>query len=274
MATQIASALAVAHGAGIVHRDIKPENIMLRPDGYVKVLDFGIAKFTEQQAFAAAQLTDLQLTTQPGIILGTTRYMSPEQARGQPVDARSDIWSLGAVLYEMLAHRPPFEGGHGNGCHGGCFDSTTSTTCTARSGLSRQTRADLSKALQKEKGERYTTAGELLLELRDLKAELEVQEKIGTSRTSRLLYDSITKKPRRRFALAIALIGTLAIALVVIQGMRPKTDRAATAAPIAANNSKSIAVLPFENLSSDQENAFFADGVHEQILTQLATSRT
>src|SRR3989440_8959106 len=111
IAVQVASALAAAHETGVVHRDIKPENIMLRPDGYAKVLDFGIAKLTEQQPETDSHVfgtTTLQ--TQPGLVLGTARYMSPEQARGQKMDARSDIWSLGVVLYEMVGGIPPFAG--------------------------------------------------------------------------------------------------------------------------------------------------------------------
>src|SRR5882724_9994035 len=103
IALQVASALAAAHETGVVHRDIKPENIMLRPDGYVKVLDFGIAKLTEQRLVPDLDEigTTTVLQTRAGLVLGTARYMSPEQARGQTVDARSDIWSLGVVIYEM-----------------------------------------------------------------------------------------------------------------------------------------------------------------------------
>lgn len=104
IALQIAAALTAAHEAGIIHRDIKPENIMLRPDGYVKVLDFGLAKLTE-----TTHAPD-ESTTQTGLIMGTPSYMSPEQARGQKVDARTDLWSLGVVLYEMVSHARPFGG--------------------------------------------------------------------------------------------------------------------------------------------------------------------
>src|SRR6201988_1779068 len=112
IAMQVASALAAAHETGVVHRDIKPENIMLRPDGYVKVLDFGIAKLTEQRLASDDHTgeTTAALQTRQGLVLGTARYMSPEQARGQMVDARSDIWRLGVVLYEMLTGNPPFRG--------------------------------------------------------------------------------------------------------------------------------------------------------------------
>src|SRR5687767_8030018 len=111
MARQVADALGAAHAAGIVHRDIKPENIMLRPDGYVKVLDFGLAKLSEQASPAvAAEAPTIQVRTGSGIVIGTAGYMSPEQARGLGVDNRSDIFSLGAVIYEMLARRKPFEG--------------------------------------------------------------------------------------------------------------------------------------------------------------------
>src|SRR6478752_4616266 len=113
VAIQVASALAAAHETGVVHRDIKPENIMLRPDGYVKVLDFGIAKLAES-AFADATADEAESVTLAetnlGSILGTVRYMSPEQARGAPIDKRTDIWSLGIVLYEMVAEHAPFTG--------------------------------------------------------------------------------------------------------------------------------------------------------------------
>ena len=116
IAVQIAAALAAAHDAGIVHRDIKPENVMIRTDGIVKILDFGVAKLTAPAAGQSAEAVDAEAATRakamtvPGMIIGTPQYMSPEQARGQKIDARTDIFSFGALLYEMIAGRPPFSG--------------------------------------------------------------------------------------------------------------------------------------------------------------------
>src|SRR5437764_4374045 len=153
ISVQVASALAAAHEAGVVHRDIKPENIMLRPDGYVKVLDFGIAKLIEQCAASDDQViqTATALQTRPGLILGTGRYMSPEQARGQTVDARSDIWSLGIVVYETITGIPPFQGETPSDCIASILTSEPPCLSAVFPDIPLELEAIVAKALRKDR---------------------------------------------------------------------------------------------------------------------------
>src|SRR5207247_1174062 len=178
VAIQVASALAAAHNAGIVHRDIKPENIMLRPDGYVKVLDFGIAKLAES-AFAEATADgtgSMTLAeTNLGSILGTARYMSPEQTCGEHVDQSTDIWSLGVVLYEMVTGQPPFTGD----TPGEVMSAILEKEPPPLTRYIRHTPTDLqqiiSKTLRKDRSQRYRSAHELLQALKDLRRKLEAE---------------------------------------------------------------------------------------------------
>ncbi|HEX5081682.1 MAG TPA: protein kinase [Blastocatellia bacterium] len=181
IAVHVASALEIAHGAGIVHRDIKPENVMLRPDGYVKVLDFGLAKPVEVAPVPrgySSMLTRESYETAPGALVGTFRYMSPEQARGQRVDSRSDLWSLGTVLYEMLAGFMPFDGETPS-------DIIAAILTREPPPLPRMNEAGLqnvvTRALAKDLDRRYQSAHEMLRDLQELKCELEYRPDAVTS---------------------------------------------------------------------------------------------
>jgi len=184
IAIQVASALEEAHAAGIVHRDIKPDNVMVRRNGYVKVLDFGLAKLTEtvdRSSSDGEASTRVMVQTDAGVVMGTSHYMSPEQARGKLVDARSDIWSLGVVIYEMVAGRTPFEGETST-------DIIVAITQKEPPPLARfapNVPAELDwivmKALRKDRDERYQTIKELLTDLRRLKQRLEFESELERS---------------------------------------------------------------------------------------------
>ena len=169
VAIQVAGALAAAHEAGIVHRDIKPENIMLRPDGYVKVLDFGIAKLAEQEVPVTIPEEEavLLVETNLGSILGTVRYMSPEQARGAPVDKGTDIWSLGVVLYEMVAGHAPFTGETPRETMVRSWKRNRRRSARYITQTPAQLQQIIIKALRKEREERYQSANELLEALKE-----------------------------------------------------------------------------------------------------------
>ncbi len=258
IAVQVASALAAAHESGVVHRDIKPENIMWRPDGYVKVLDFGIAKLTEQSlADPTGTGINATLKTEPGIFLGTASYTSPEQARGQEADARSDIWSLGVVLYEMVSGKAPFAGETPSDSIAEILKTEPPVLGSVVPEVPLELQNIVQKALRKDAAERYQTTGEMLSDLRDLKGDLEAGN--HPARTADFVRE---RKVRRRLAYAASL-GAILLAAAFIYFLYFND-------PGPAPDKKSIAVLPFVDLSQAHDQESFCDGIQQEIITNLA----
>lgn len=301
---QIADALAAAHEAGVIHRDIKPENIMLRKrEAYVKVLDFGLAKLIEQQPAIVdpEALTKTLFKTDEGVVMGTVTYMSPEQARGLEVDARTDIWSLGVVLYEMVAGCLPFEGSSAGEILASILNEKEQPPLAR---FAREVPAELEriaeKALRKDRDERYQTAKDMLLDLRRLKHKLDVHAEIersvppelrgatsdappsggekafstaqgsatqaatveSTSATSSAEYISNEiKRHKRGVASILAAIILLSIAGI---GYYFYFVRSASRAAI-----DSIAILPFANASGDPNTEYLSDGISEALINSL-----
>ncbi len=281
-AIQVASALSAAHAARIVHCDIKLENIMLRRDGYVKVLDFGLAKLGERQAAAGgAEARSMSLVnTSPCLVMGTVTSMSPEQARGLPVDARTDVWSLGVVLYEMVTGQQPFGGATPTEVVISIAEREPDPLATCAPEVSIQLERVVKKALAKDREDRYQTAEDLLIDLKSLRHELEVEAEVeryrqptpgsgpATTASDRQLIASPffpLRLTQSRVVILTALLGMLIIAglgsvLFFRHGWTP--------APQA--DVKSLAVLPLENLSGDTSQDYFADGMTESLITELA----
>jgi Serine/threonine protein kinase len=247
IAVQVSDALCAAHEAGIIHRDIKPENIMIRPDGIVKVLDFGIAKLSEREP--AQTGTDaptlVRSLTNQGTILGTANYMSPEQARGLEVDERSDIFSLGVVIYEMIAQKPPFTGATLADVIASILKSEPEPLARTVKNISPDLEAIVGKALRKNLEERYRTMQEFGLDLKRVRQRLELMTELERIHISGDAFpnENVTK-----------LLSAAAPA-------RKKRTRRAI---------DSLAVLPFLNGSSDAETEYFSDGMTECIINSLS----
>src|SRR5438876_1086633 len=260
VAIQVASALAAAHETGIVHRDIKPENIMLRPDGYVKVLDFGIAKLAEREVPVTTPTDEalLLVETNLGSILGTVRYMSPEQAYGTQVDKGTDIWTLGVVLYEMVTGHAPFTGETPGEAMSSILEMEPPPLTSYVAHTPPELQQIISKALRKEREERYQNAHELLQAFQSLRHKLEFEAELERS----------TKAPSwlRWIRSPIALVLLLLVAALAL-ALPFYWHRNLT--PISIPE-KSIAVLPFENFSDNKENSYFAAGIQDDVLTSLA----
>ncbi len=279
IAIQIASALTTAHAIGIVHRDIKPENVMLRLDGFVKVLDFGLAKLVSASDTLEAQSTRTAFRTDPGHVVGTIAYMSPEQARGQQVDPRTDIWSLGVMLYEMLAGQSPFAGPSGSDVVAAILEREPAPLARFEPSASAELQRIVTKTLRKECAQRYQTVQDLALDLRALRGELDTMktsDRIGHTRPD------VGEEQVRRVSLPIASTfrgGLTApnrvaiLALAVVCGVMflylAARFSAGVDQPAGIN---SIAVLPFDN-ASGPETEYLSDGLAESLIDSLSQVR-
>src|SRR5437016_2417682 len=260
VAIQVASAVAAAHEAGIVHRDIKPENIMLRPDGYVKVLDFGIAKLAEQEVPVTTPRDEavLLVETHLGSIMGTVRYMSPEQARGAQVDKRTDVWSLGVVLYEMVTGHAPFAGDTPGETMSSILEKEPPPLTNYLAHAPAELQQIISKTLRKEREERYQSAHELLEALQSLRRSMDFKTALERS-TKAPLWLRWARSPIASVLLLLVAALALALPFYWHQALTP-----------ISIPEKSIAVLPFENFSDNKENSYFAAGIQDDVLTSLA----
>ena len=250
LASQIADGLAKAHSAGIVHRDLKPENIMITGDGFVKILDFGLAKLFTPLSNADSEMATMEKGgTTPGVVMGTAGYMSPEQAKGQAVDFRADQFAFGAILYEMVSGKRAFHRETGAETISAVLRDEPQSLADTHPNLSPHLRAIVERCLAKDAEDRYAATSDLAKDLKGIS-----NSPAGTPR------------PRsRRMAIAGVLIGVLGLLVGLYMGGLLDRSPDSTSPRI-----ESLVVLPLDNLSGDPDQEYFADGMTEVLTSDLA----
>ena len=258
LAIAVTDAVSAAHRQGILHRDLKPENVMLTPDGRLKVLDFGLAKLRYDADEGDRTTKETQSVTQDGRIVGTVAYMSPEQAQGLPVDNRSDIFSLGILLYEMATGERPFRGSTNLSVLSSILKDTPRPASELRDEVPKPLARMIQRALEKRPEDRYQSASDLRRDLEDLKRDVDSGElPLGTTAGRRRV--AAPRGARRRWALPVA-IGTALLVLAAMAGVFFRGQPPAT----AEDGRRSVAVFYFDNLTGDPQLDWLRTGLTDR----------